>query len=142
MQENKIMNRRPNAPKCILGVVMVVLMVVGGLATTTARISTARVAAASTVTAAATRMAAPPPVNVGTVFELDGNILDAAGGVDDWQTVNCLGGGSSIVKTGVLTDPTGISVFTTGGSKDDQEITEWRHKDGSVPPKDEIADVY
>ena len=130
------MNRRPNAPKCILGVAMVVLMVMGGWATTTPHFSP--VSSAATVRPASP---APPPVDPTTVFELDGNIL-TNGALDDWQTVNCLGGGSSVVRTGVLADPTGTSVFTTGGSKDDQELTQWRHKDGSVPPKDEIANAY
>jgi hypothetical protein len=116
-------------------------MVIGGWATTTPRFSTTTAAASAKAATLRPASPAPPFVDPTTVFELDGNILNN-GALDDWQAVNCQGGGSSIVNTGVLADPTGTSIFTTGGSKDDQEITSWRHKDGSVPPKDEIADAY
>ena len=39
-----------------------------------------------------------------------------------------------------MSDLDGHSIFTTGGSKDDLDIPNWRHKDGNVPPKDEITE--
>ena len=75
-------------------------------------------------------------------FELDGNATDdpqVPG--DDWDTV-VAGNGADIVNTGVIPDVKPVSIFWTGGSKDIHDITEWRHKDGSVPPKDEITNAY
>lgn len=76
------------------------------------------------------------------IFELEGNAVDdpAVAG-DDWSTVN-FGGGSPIVRTGVLADPAPRSIYTGGGSKDPQDISEWKHKDGSVPDKDDITNAY
>ncbi len=39
-------------------------------------------------------------------------------------------------------DPEGKSVYTTGGSKDDLDIPNWRYTDSSVPDADEILDAY
>ena len=78
-----------------------------------------------------------------TVFELDGNAIDnPAGYPDDWQTTNFPTYGSSIARTGVLSDPYGTTIFTQGGSKDINDVSQWRHKAGSVPPKDEITNAY
>jgi hypothetical protein len=83
-------------------------------------------------------------------FELDGNaILQAAPG-DDWATVyanqadDCaaLAESTSISACGFAADPTGSTIFTTGGSKDEQDVPSWRHTAGSVPDKDEILDAY
>jgi len=81
------------------------------------------------------------------VFELDGNAVDnTAGAPDDWQTVNVPppGGspGNSIARTGVLVDPAGTTIFRGGGSKDINDVNQWRHVSGSVPPKDEITNAY
>lgn len=77
------------------------------------------------------------------LFELEGNAIDdpAVAG-DDWNTVLLGTGGGAIANTGVLSDPAPKSIFTQGGSKDPQDITEWRHKDGSVPDKDNITNAY
>ena len=39
-------------------------------------------------------------------------------------------------------DPDGETIFVQGGSKDDLNITEWRHADGSVPDADDITDGF
>lgn len=39
-------------------------------------------------------------------------------------------------------DPEGHSVYTTGGSKDDLDIPNWRYTDSSVPDADEILDAF
>jgi hypothetical protein len=76
------------------------------------------------------------------LFELDGNALDdpAVAGAD-WSTVN-FGGGGALARTGVLSDPHPVSIFTGGGSKDIHDISQWKHKDGSVPDKDDITNAY
>ena len=60
---------------------------------------------------------------------------------DDWSTVNC-GGGNALAKTGVLHDGLAKSIYTGGGSKDPELLSSWKHKDGSVPDKDEIINAY
>lgn len=75
-----------------------------------------------------------------SVFELDGNAFSQDR--DDWDNVLLDGGGSSIANTGVIPDPKPITIFTTGGSKDIHDVTEWRHKEGNVPPKDNITNAY
>jgi hypothetical protein len=76
------------------------------------------------------------------VFELDGNATDGVGGGDDWENVNFTPFGSSIAHTGVVSDLSNTTIFTTGGSKDIRDISQWRHTDGSVPDKDEITNAY
>src|SRR5688572_7712419 len=89
-------------------------------------------------------------------FELDKNAVDdPAGGADDWNNVyaqisadaNDTGNDDKCIALGAVecsfvSDLDGHSIFTTGGSKDDLNIPSWRHKDGSVPPKDEITNAY
>src|SRR5215204_4221192 len=36
------------------------------------------------------------------------------------------------------TDASNTTIFTSGGSKDDLDTTGWKHKNGSVPPKDDL----
>jgi len=77
------------------------------------------------------------------IFELDANAVDdgsVAG--DDWDVVNLGGGGDSVASTGVLSDPAPVTIFTGGGSKDYADIGSWRHKNGSVPDKDNITNAY
>src|SRR5262249_37055252 len=98
-----------------------------------------------------------PSVNPG-LFELDKNAINAtAVPGDDWNNVLCPSagcpsptpmppvpgpGGGSLANTGVIVDPAGTTIFTTGGSKDDLDIPNWRHTSGSVPDKDEITNAY
>ena len=77
------------------------------------------------------------------LFELDNNALnDLLVAGDDWDNVLLGSGGASIDNTGVLVDPAGQTIFTTGGSKDDLNTNQWRHSSGSVPDKDDITDAY
>ena len=41
-----------------------------------------------------------------------------------------------------MADPAPQSIFTGGGSKDDLDIPGWKHKNGSVPDKDDITNAY
>ena len=160
------MNRRPNAPKCILGVVMVVLLVVGGLATTTARFSTtiARTTSAPAVAASVVsplQGTCPPthPPALCNVFEIEGNAVDDSGfpGLpEDWNDVLTSAETNAVGPQGSISGPPTTAsvavvraftndlgaidqIFTQGGSKDFNEITDWRHTTGSVPDKDEIT---
>lgn len=161
------MNRRPNAPKCILGVAMVVLLVIGGWATTTARLSTAKnnILTATRLTASAAgsplqSSCGPtiPPALCNT-FEIEGNAVDDSGfpGLpEDWNDVYSTTETNAVPPQGVLTGaPTTGSaalvrtfindqggadqIFTQGGSKDFNDISDWRHTTGSVPDKDQIT---
>jgi hypothetical protein len=80
--------------------------------------------------------------NINLLFELDGNPQNTATAGDDWDQVLLGGGGSSIANSGVIVDPAGQTIFTTGGSKDDLDNNNWRHTTGSVPDKDEITNAY
>jgi hypothetical protein len=51
-------------------------------------------------------------------------------------------GGSSITACDWIHDEPNQSIFTQGGSKDDLDIPNWRHTDGSVPDSDDITDGY
>jgi len=75
------------------------------------------------------------------LFELDANVLDQAAAGDDWSNIFA-GTDSAFVDTGIVADPAPQTIFTGGGSKDDLDIPQWRHKNGSVPDKDDITNSY
>src|SRR5262245_236402 len=146
------MNRRPNAPKCILGVVMVVLLVIGGWATTTARLSTAKTNITNATRLTASAAASPLQSSCGptipqalcNTFEIEGNAADDTGfpGLpEDWNDVYSTTETNAVPGQGVLTgSPTTGSValvrtfindqgaadqiFTQGGSKDFNDISD------------------
>src|ERR1700752_1341363 len=73
---------------------------------------------------------------IGTELELDGNAFDGAAVGDDWNLVYNGSSGAS-VTTGVVADLNNI--FTTGGSKDDLDIPDWRWSAAElIPDKDDI----
>ena len=80
------------------------------------------------------------------LFELDGNTADAGPAAgDDWDGLfldPTEPAGNSAAFTGILADPAPLTIFTGGGSKDIEDVTEWLHKDGSVPDKDDITNAY
>ena len=72
-------------------------------------------------------------------FELDRNAVAEAGPAgDDWSPAPP--GADDF--TGIIADPKPASIFTTGGSKDDLNVSSWKHTDGSVPDKDDITNAY
>lgn len=75
------------------------------------------------------------------LFELDANVADEAAVGDDWSNIFD-GTDSAFVDTGIVADPAPQTIFTGGGSKDDLDIPQWKHKNGSVPDKDDIVDAY
>ncbi|HEU4477119.1 MAG TPA: PKD domain-containing protein [Pyrinomonadaceae bacterium] len=150
------MTRKPNFAKFMLGLFVVAVLFIGTWATTRAPLTSAkRTTASTTEVAASTNSTAalnlsapltPPLVPITSVFELDGNIKKD-GTIDDWGNINCPNpqpgsGGNSLAHTGVLVDGLGQTIFTGGGSKDDHDVTDWKWKNGSVPPKDEILNTY
>ena len=74
------------------------------------------------------------------IFQLDRDALDNAAG-DDWANVHA-GNSSADTTTGILHDPINGTIFFGGGSKDDLNTTSWKHKSGSSPDKDELADAF
>jgi len=142
-------SNKPNFWKLIMGVVVLSLFVIASWAATSTRLTSALKRTHSTdnsSTKAAnllTSLSAPAGDPLAGVFELDGNIFENSIAGDDWSTVNCTTSDHADVKTGVLFDGLGPTVFTTGGSKDDLDVTFWRHKtDQNSPPKDEILNAY
>ena len=82
-----------------------------------------------------------------SLFELDGDAEDAAlVAGEDWDRV--LGIGSFTTPSGTdeahvfVNDGTGATIFTTGGSKDDLDVSQWRHTNGMVPDKDDILNAF
>ena len=72
-------------------------------------------------------------------FELDGNVASAT--KEDWdKLVN--GAGTAKSFSGIIADPPPSSIFTTGGSKDPNDIPQWRHMNGAVPDKDQLLNAY
>ncbi|RJS47036.1 prealbumin-like fold domain-containing protein [Nocardioides cavernaquae] len=98
-------------------------------------------AVAGTVTAAVPSSA---EVADDTVFELDRNAVNQTPNPTGHDWSDFVGGGTagSLATSGIVVDPKGETIFSTGGSKDDLDIPSWRHSSGSVPDKDEITNAY
>jgi hypothetical protein len=97
------------------------------------------------------------PASMFAQIQLDGNAkksVDPAGvGGTDWDEINCPNaascptltpGGLSIARTGLTTDrpEPAFAQFTGGGSKDEQDITNWRHRSGTPPAKDDLSHAF
>jgi hypothetical protein len=79
-----------------------------------------------------------------STFELEGNaVQDAVAPPDDWETLYN-GGGSATAFTGIVSDKNGTDdIFTGGGSKTPNLISQWQWKSSPPPPdKDNIVDAY
>jgi hypothetical protein len=78
-----------------------------------------------------------------TLFELDGNTVDSlkvAG--DDWDTLFA-DHGSALAYTGVLADAApDNTTFTSGSSKDINDLDQWAWGPGSVPKQSDILNFY
>jgi hypothetical protein len=95
--------------------------------------------------------------NDGT-FEIDGDVIpnsipnavDSTGTPGpDWQTLfTCTASGCTQTAAGAaasaafVLDPAPLSIFTGGGSKDQQNLDQWQWKDGSVPDKDNLTSAF
>lgn len=76
-----------------------------------------------------------PSLQFNSFFELDGNPETTS--TLDWDLLT-----DSNIYTGVIQDPAPQTIFMTGKSKDINDVSEWRHTDGSVPDKDDITNAY
>ena len=145
------MTRKPNFAKFMLGLVVLASLFIGTWATTRGDLTSAKKGTLSTAKTAAVRsntalpnagpLAATPLDSLTSVLELDGDIQDNPLGLpDDWDSLNC-GGGTTTIKA-FEHDGLNTTIFTGGGSKDPENLGSWKHKNGSVPDKDEIINAY
>src|SRR5215212_10082128 len=133
------MRKRRNVLKWIIGVVVLAALFVGILATTSPSSTNAKKLTLRNNTVRPGYGLGPlakafTPVldAVTSVIEVDGDISDnPAGAPEDWNTINC-DGGNAVVKTGVVFDGLGHSIFTGGGSKDPELLASWKPKDGTA----------
>src|SRR5262245_24621564 len=74
----------------------------------------------------------------GGPFELDGNTQDnsGVGSPFDWEST--FPPATPRTSPFPIQDPAPQTIFTTGGSKDINDVSQWKHKSGSVPDKDNI----
>ncbi len=79
-------------------------------------------------------------------------------GAEDWQNVCAPGatnppgvpgpgigactGNTTADSSSFVTELGQETIYTTGGSKDINSVTQWRHKNGSSPPKDELRHAF
>lgn len=79
-------------------------------------------------------------------FELEGDAADGGAGGADWNTLNppTNGAGGSLTRF-YSADPDGAldNGFTTGGSKDTNDVSQWKWEQSDVTPaKNDIVDAY
>ena len=76
------------------------------------------------------------------LFELDGNAVDQAAAGADWE--NGAEGSVAQVFIGAAAEAEANdnTYFTTGGSKDENDIPSWAITPNAVPDKDELTDAY
>src|SRR5262249_24572971 len=74
-------------------------------------------------------------VDNNAVFELDGNTQDGAPAGLDWESTFPP---NTPLTQNPIQDPAPLTIYTTGGSKDTNDVSQWKHKSGSVPDKDNI----
>ena len=81
-------------------------------------------------------------------FEMEGNaVVDGGNGGDDWANTvpPPPGAGSEALVSTFVADGSGnATIFTGGGSKDINDLTQWTWKDqlGGLPDKDNITNAY
>ena len=77
-----------------------------------------------------------------SLFELDRNAVDDVAPGNDWGTLFA-GGGNATRFTGILSDIASPgNQFQGGGSKDNNDISEWLWKQGEPLDKDDITNAY
>src|SRR4051794_2431728 len=81
------------------------------------------------------------------LFELDGNAIDQPAAGDDWSTVFAGSGGGFFSKSFIGADKEApandTTFFTSGGSKDVNDISQWAWSANDVAPdKNQITDAY
>lgn len=83
------------------------------------------------------------PAFAASPFELDGNATSNDFPGDDWDVVNS-NGGAPLARTGLIVDrpEPAFAQFAGGGSKDEQNVPNWRHRSGTPPAKDDVTNAY
>lgn len=103
------------------------------------------VSLAGLLAAVATGGSAQATTALGGQFELEGNAVDntAANPPIDWANLYAAAV-PGFDFTGIAPDQpaTDASYFTGGGSKDPQDVPNWRFNSNSAPAKDEITDAF
>jgi uncharacterized repeat protein (TIGR01451 family) len=76
------------------------------------------------------------------LFELDGNAVDSAAAGADWQ--NGAEGSADQFFVGAAKEAPANdnTYFTTGGSKDENDVSSWKITTTGVPDKNELLDTY
>src|SRR5260370_34742627 len=87
------------------------------------------------LTFGAPRSWAQTGVDNNNVFELDGNTQDNAPPGLDWESTFPPG---TPLTANPIPDPAPLTIYTTGGVKDTNDVSQWKWKNGSVPDKDKI----
>ena len=140
------MTKKRNYWRWTIGVSVLSLLFIAALSTTSARLTSAKIDHWTTMLNLKAAPAAPTPTGtdlIDGVWEIDGNINDASPGPtpDDWNTINC-DGGNAAVKTGVIHDGIGTTIFTGGGSRHRGQRTATAAPCGrSEPPRASTAAV-
>src|ERR1044071_8079968 len=129
------MTRKPNFYKIMLGLAVIAALFVGTWATTHSPLTSAKNVAPGKATSMTPKLQ-PKPVTAAPFLDAITSVIEL-----DGDTINC-DGGVALAKTGVLFDGLGNSIFTGGGSKDPELLASWKHKNGSVPDKDEVLNAY
>jgi len=148
-----------------MGVLVLALLFIGTFAVTRAPRTTSARAANSSVTA--TLGGAPPAIAMpvatpwDAVFEIEGNAVDNSGfpGLpEDWNDINpgniptsqstsvtgTVVNSAALIRTFISDPPISTDlIYTGGGSKDFNEISDWGQiAKGTGPPKDDIQHAY
>ncbi len=84
------------------------------------------------------------PIADNTIFELDGNADDGAPAGLDWKSLNPPGASADPKATFVhdLANSTSDDIFTGGGSKDTNTISQWRWTGSVAPDKNDLENCY
>ena len=94
---------------------------------------------------ALTAMAAWPAA-VFAQIQLDGDAKKSTGtgSGTDWDEILLGNGGGAIATTGLVVDrpEPSFAQFTGGGSKDEQDISNWRHRSGTPLSKDDLSHAF
>lgn len=75
------------------------------------------------------------------VFELDTNALDQSANTDDWESFFVNPPTAHTTRTTGIVSDSSPAVFRNG-SKDIDDISDWRYDLGSSPPKDDMLHAY
>jgi uncharacterized repeat protein (TIGR01451 family) len=76
------------------------------------------------------------------LFELDGNAVDEAKAGADWENGAEGSADQFFVGAASEAEANDSTYFTTGGSKDENDVTDWVVTSTGVPDKDELLDAY